>query len=156
MRHQNIESVLSYTSKGYVGSVAHGTLFLKMIHLTHALLHTQTLSLLSPQTLLGRMIFLQLCRYPHDLFFSVSCLSLGNRHHLFTPFSSALILCHPAFPNIQSPSLNNCSKVIDCAYTSFFVVLFMFCQQMSLKYCHCCLNTFSFLCAITLSIFNST
>lgn len=57
VRHQKIESVLSYTSKGYVGSAAHGTLFLNMIHLAHALLHIQTLSLLSPQTLLGRRIF---------------------------------------------------------------------------------------------------
>jgi len=114
VRHQKIESVLSYTSMGYVGSAAHGTLFLKMIHLAHVLLHTQTLSLLSPQTLLGRMVF---C--PHDLIFSVSCLSLGNRYYLFTAFSPALILCHPAHPNIQSPSLNNCSKMIVCAYVSF-------------------------------------
>lgn len=85
----------------------------------------------------------QLHRYPHDRFFSVSCSSLGSRHHLFAPSSPALILCHPAPPNTRSPSLNNCSKVADCAYASFFFeVPFMFCQQTSLKYRHRCLNAF--------------
>lgn len=55
--------------------------------------------------------------------FSVSPLSLGNRHHLFLPLSPALILCHPSLPNSQSPSLSSGIKVIDCAYASFFKVL---------------------------------
>lgn len=113
------QSVLSFVSKGYVGSAAHGTLLLKMIHLIHALLHTQALSLLSPQTLLCRMIFCSCLDTLMISSFSVSPLSPGNRHHLFIPSSPAPILCYPALPNSQSPSLSSGIKVIDCAYASF-------------------------------------
>lgn len=81
--------------------------------------HTDTFPALTANTA-WQDDFLQLFRYINDFFFSVSCLSLGNRHHLFTPFSPALILCHPSLPNIRSHSLNNCSKVTDCSYVSFF------------------------------------
>lgn len=86
--------------------------------------------------------FLHLCRYPHDLFFLASCLSLGNRHHLSTASSPALILSHPALPNTQPPSLNICFKGTDCV-CFLFVAPFKFCYQMSLKYHYCCLNALS-------------
>lgn len=125
--NKSSQSVLSFMSKGYVGSAAHGTLLLKMIHPIPALLHTQALSLLSPQTLLCRRIFcscldtLMISSFSWSLSFSVSPLSLGNRHHLFVPSSPALILCHPDLPNSQSPSLTSGIKVIDCEYASFFL-----------------------------------
>lgn len=118
--NKSSQSLLSCMSKGYVGSAAHRTPLLKMIHLVHALLHTRALSLLSPQTLLCRMVCCSCLNTLMSSSFAVSPLSLGSRHHLFTPPSSALILCHPALPNSQSPSLSSGIKVIDCACASFF------------------------------------
>lgn len=137
--------------KGHVGSAAHRTLFLKMIHLTHALLHTQTLSLLSPLTPLGRTIFfscadaLVISSFRCPVYLWVTGITSSS--------CPALIFCHPALPNIWSPPLNNCSKVIDCAYASFFCgaiyvspanvpkILSLLLKYFSMLICYCLIFT---------------